>query len=223
MNNKKLALIAGVSLLLMAVIAAYSYGYVYMTLINKGDYQFTLKNLEAHTGLFISSLVGWALIFILDIIVSWSLLRFFEDEHPIISKLTAIFRYVYCGFLAVAIVFLAQSLAYLNSGQNSPEILWYFNAFEYTWTLGLIPFGIHLFGLSVLCFKSPELMHKIFGWMLLLASLSYLLVHSQKSIYPNDWSQFERLENVLTAPMAIGELAFAFWLIYYSVSKKKSF
>ena len=223
MNNKKLALIAGLFLLLMALIAGFSYGYVYTSLVNKNDYLSTIQNLNESKGLFISGLVGWFLIFILDIIVSWSLLRFFEDEHPIISKLTAIFRYVYCGFLAVAIVFLAQSLAYLNSGQNSPDILWYFNAFEYTWSLGLIPFGIHLFGLSVLCFKSPELMHKTFGWMLLLASFSYLLVHIQKSMYPNDWSQFERLENVLTAPMPIGELAFAFWLIYYSVSKKKSY
>ena len=77
---KKQGLIAGISLVIMAIAAGFSYGFVYGGIV-VDDPVNTLTNLVEKRSLFTAGLAGWVVIFITDLVVTFSLFRFFSDTN----------------------------------------------------------------------------------------------------------------------------------------------
>lgn len=215
-SQRKSALTAGLSLLVMAVAAGFSFGFVYNDLVVPGDAKATFDNLSLNTGLFAASVGGWVLIFLLDLIVSFALLRFFKPVHRIGSTVTAGIRIVYSIVLAVAIFHLWKALELSISATTPSDMTYsylmsYLNQFELIWSNGLIIFGLHLIGLGLLAWRD-ELIHKIWGVLLLLAGVSYTFVHTGR-MFPEFTTTVDLIEPYLVIPMTVGELGFAIWLI----------
>ncbi|MBK8491291.1 MAG: DUF4386 domain-containing protein [Saprospirales bacterium] len=216
-SQRKAAWIAGISLLLMALVAGFSYGYVQSSLVVKGDAEATVANLSTSISLFRAGVLGWLLIFFLDIVVAWALYLFFKEANQRLSLLTACFRLAYTALLGVAIMNLISVLNLLDEGlMMAPEmvryqVVFYLNAFEGGWSMGLVIFGIHLLLLGYLLLQS-KYAHTVWGILLVLAGLSYLFVHGIKLLFP-DLDQLATIEMVLSLPMAVGEIGFAFWLL----------
>ena len=80
-TQRKSALIAGIALIIMAVVAGFTYGYLHNTLIVEGDSETTLRNLKSDASLFQAEIFGWFFILVLDVIVAWALYFFFRDEN----------------------------------------------------------------------------------------------------------------------------------------------
>jgi hypothetical protein len=211
MKQRKYALIAGWSLIAMAITAGFSYGLAYSSILILGDPNETLVNLQSSSDIFIGGIAGWALIVVLDLIVTWSLYRYFAKTNLRLSMTTAIIRLVYTAVLAYSIHYLIKVLPLMEvqDAQATYELM---ISFESVWSLGLIVFGAHLFCLGLLALKANEI-HKSFGWLLIFGGVSYTIVHSLKAILDPSVLWIIQLENVLSIPMAISELAFAIWLL----------
>ncbi len=215
--KRKYAITAGLSLLIMAVAAAFSYGFVYGNLVIKEDALTTMQNVFNSSTLFLSGIAGWLIIFITDIIVALALYHFFKDENNQVSILTALIRILYTLFLGIAISQLIQISSNIgNSTELSDSLATNINLnlgkFERIWSIGLIIFGIHLMGLGYLAIRNFSVPN-IWGWMLLFAGISYFSIHITKNVMPDYVTQIETVEMILGIPLAIVEIGFAFWLL----------
>ena len=215
----KFAIIAGVSLLLMAITAGFSFGYAHSQIVQPDDANTTLQNLLNAKGLFQAEILGWCLILILDVIVAWALYHFFKNVNKSISALTAWVRIIYSIILGMAIGQLMHILSLLKETNETTAqvVMDHFQNFEYIWTLGLIAFGFHLIGLGYLALKSKL---RFWGILLIIAGISYSLVCTLKQ-FPSLESLAANLEMALSIPMTVGELGFALWLIVKGAKQKQ--
>ncbi|WP_417611951.1 DUF4386 domain-containing protein [Owenweeksia hongkongensis] len=207
----RFAIIAGASLLLMAITAGFSFGYAHSQIVQLGDANTTLQNLLNSKGLFQAEILGWCLILVLDVIVAWALYHFFKSVNKSISALTAWIRIIYSIILGMAI---AQLMNICNLFTETNEVtaqlvMHHFQSFENIWTLGLIVFGFHLIGLGYLALKSRL---RFWGVLLIVAGFSYSLVCTLKQFQSLE-SLAANLEIILSIPMTVGELGFAVWLL----------
>ena len=213
-QNRKYAVLAGWSLLLMAVTAGYAYGYVHGNLIVPNDAIHTLAHLQKDTNLFGSEIMGWLIILITDLLVAWSLYRYFQQVQSTVSLLTGWVRAFYSVVLAVAIwqlLIVWQLLHTINP--SAEEVMNRITAFEQYWSLGLIIFGLHLVGLGYLSIKSSSVPNWI-GWLLYLAGISYSALNLAKAFASGSTEIIITIEMILAAPMALAEIGFAIWLVW---------
>jgi hypothetical protein len=105
-----------------------------------------------------------------------------------------------------------NSLASIQPDLLKAKLILSVNAFSKMWSFGLIFFGVHLLIVGYLALKSGFI-PKILGFLLLIAASSYIVVHVLHVFFPQLEQMTAILENILSLPMALGELAFGIWLI----------
>ena len=218
-SERSSALIAGISLLLMALVAGLTYGYIHGSLVIPGNAEETLNNISGSIGLFQSEIAGWTLTFLLDALVAWSLYHFFAGTSRGLSALSSVLRVVYTVFLGIAIFNLPKVLAIINDHMAeygvegaSSKLMHYLNSFETIWSYGLIVFGLHLMVLGYLALRS-SFVPKLWGILLIIAGVCYSGLNVLYAIAPGISENISSIEAIMAIPMTIGELAFAFWLI----------
>lgn len=221
-TNRKMAMIAGFSLLLMAIIAGFAYGYVFKSIYIESSGIATLQNLNNSKSLFKVFLFSFVIIFILDIVVSWCLYIFFKRVNKSLSLLCSLFRLIYSVLLGTALLNMFPILHLLsNINQNEILIMTPIKMFLYIWSFGLLVFGAHLFLLGLLIFKS-DFVPKVLGVLILFASICYVVTNSSNLFIPNYGYYKETVDMFLSLPMALGEIVFAIWLAFIG-SKEKEF
>ena len=216
LSKRKFALFAGIALVIMGATAAFSFGYVHGRLVVEGDPATTYRNLQSSGPLFTAGIAGWTVIFLCDILVAGALYFFLKDINQRLSLITAWIRAFYALILGVAIFQLIMVLPLLSDGMpasvNRVHVDGHLQRFAKIWSAGLILFGFHLLGLGWLTLRSG-FVPRVFGWLLLFAGISYILLHSAKNLLPGYAGQVEMAEMILSVPMAIAEIGFALWLI----------
>lgn len=217
-TNRKPALIAGIALLIMAVVAAFTYGYVHNSLVIPEDTETTVENIKSNGLLFHIEVIGWFFILLLDVIVAWALYLFFKNENQNLSFVMAGLRVIFAIIFAVAIFNLLAVLKIANENielikdMTVNKIMKHLESFESIWSFSLIIFGFHLFVLGILAFRSNNI-HKFWGIVLVIAAVSYVLIHSAKFLSPESEDLINTAEMILMLPMTFGEVGFAFWLL----------
>jgi len=219
MNRKEKlsALIAGLSLIIMAVAAAFAFGYVHQNLVVESAGE-TYTNLLENRALFKAGIAAWIVIFVTDLLVSFSLYVFFKRGNKTISFVTAFLRVVYTLILGVAIYQLIAVDQGLRSIQEASDIYVYLLNFHNIWSAGLIVFGFHLIGLAYLASVSPG-MPRIFSYLLYLACMAYIFIHGSRQMDLFGEAFLIHAETILSLPMAFGELILAIWLIFKGLRK----
>jgi hypothetical protein len=209
MNSQRtIAKITGYSLILMALIAGFSLGFAYTKFIPSSQPDLVQKNLTENLELYKFMLLGILFIIILDILVSWTLFLYFKNDNKKYALFSFIFRFIYTLIFCFATYFLTK-----NIGQTNNEIvLNNYNIFQFTWSVGLIIFGIHLLLIGLLM-KLHKSIPKILWYLTFIAGYSYILVHLLKTTSPQFTEFAATLNNILALPMALGELGLAVWLI----------
>lgn len=208
--------IAGFGLLLMAVIAGFTYGYGIATIFIEHNPSLTKTNLITHLLLLKLVILGFLFIFLLDIVVAWSLYYFFNTINRSVSLLAAMMRMGYISFLGMAI----YNLVVLNQASQSLEINELFIYQQYQnfmmiWSIGLFIFSIHLLLLGKMCFESDHI-PPIIGVLCIVASICYFGTSLASLLYADYVKYKSMLDLYLSLPMALGELGLAFWLILKS-------
>lgn len=220
-TEKRNGIIAGVSLIVMAIAAGFSFGYAHNTLVAETP-EMTLQNLNANRSLFFAELGGWSIILITDLIVAFALYFFFRNASKQISLATSLIRFIYTLVLGIAIIQLFKIIPALSSeNPYASEISSHFQLFEKLWSVGLIIFGFHLIGLGYLSVKS-NYVPSLLGYLLYLGGFSYALIHSSRQLNLIGTDVLKSIENILSLPMALAEILLAFWLIYKGFRKSTS-
>jgi len=214
-GTRKYAVTAGSALLLMAIAAIFSFGFVQSTLVVAHDPATTFSNLQSEKNLFLAGVSGWVIILLLDALVAWTLYLFFRAQNQRLSLLMAALRLGYTVVLGIAILQFIPVIKLLSQTEPvvaAKAIMYHFASFEKIWSLGLIVFGFHLLLLGFLALQAKTI-PQIFGILLILAALIYVLIHSAKQLFPVHEAQIVTIETWLSLPMAVGEIGFAFWLV----------
>jgi hypothetical protein len=214
------ALIAGIALLLMALLAGITYGYFHTTLVVAGNSGATFQNLKSSTGFFKAELTGWIIILLLDGLVSWALYRFFRHSHRPMAMLSSVLRVFYTVFLGIAIYELSDVLRAVQQvlpaeelGSQLSRIENGLRAFDHIWSLGLIVFGLHLMLLGYLALQALYV-PTLWGVLLIISGLCYTAVHVSFILFPAAADALTTVESILGLPMAVGEISFAMWLVW---------
>ncbi|QWH41288.1 DUF4386 domain-containing protein [Bacillus mycoides] len=214
MNERKFALFAGTSLLIMAFAAFFSYGFVHGNLVVQRDASTTLHNIQTSSSLFKAEIFGWIIIFITDIIASWALYFFLKPIHASLSLLAACLRLMYTAILGIAIFNLIFVLLLSKSTVANSEAytMLFLEAFEYIWSVGLVIFGLHLLVLGYVTFLSKQI-PKFISVLLFIAAIGYIVIHVMNTMF----SQYDAIISILNVvfqlPMIAGELGFSIWLL----------
>ncbi|MCF6139181.1 DUF4386 domain-containing protein [Pseudalkalibacillus berkeleyi] len=212
--QQRAAIIAGVSLLLMAIAAGFSYGYVHNSLVITGDAGATFKNIQASLSLFELGILGWMIIIILDVLVSWAFYVVLKPVHKAYSLVAIWLRLLYTAILALAVSHLVIARQTILEGAQIPpsQVMTSILSFESIWSIGLIIFGLHLFFVGFVALKSSRI-PKIISYLLVIAGSSYMLIHLLHTFFPQLEHTTNMLEMVLSLPMIAGELGFGIWLM----------
>lgn len=205
-NTLNFARLTGIALLAMAILAGFAFVFAMNEVFVPADMNATYLNVLANTGLYQAMTWAFTVIFLLDILVSFSLCYWLSDHNPKMVKSMAVLRLLYSLILAVGIFHLFQSY-YPEAADPYDSIL----RFQHYFSLGLIVFGVHLSLLGWILWKRMDI-PKLFGALALFAGLCYTLIHFLIMSWPEFASYRQTIENGLALPMAAGELALALWL-----------
>lgn len=197
MKQHHLGKITGIALILMTLIALFSFGIVFSQLVS--DAGITIHDSAENLQLFKLGNIGWISIIILDLIVTWSIYAY---TQPMSRKafLAAFLRLLYTIILSISVYQL------ILATHPSHDVFALINNFETIWSLGLIVFGLHLIfiGLSI-----KKHLPKWLEWLLYIAGLSYILIHFLTYIGVD----IATLEIILALPMTLGELGFGLYIM----------
>ena len=215
LSQRNIAGITGISLFAMAVMTGVGYCYAFSGFYIANDTISTIKNLNEHGDLL--KLTIFALI--LNIVVTWASYEFFKSFNNPFSSLVAFFRLVYSAALCGSIFYLLSVLELLQNASTDREmIMFYLKLFLKTRSWGLIIFGCHLFLLGIMICKS-RVVPGVVGYFTAFAGLCYFFANTGSLLIPSYQIYKELIENILTIPMALGELILAIWLIRFNYRK----
>ena len=212
---RKAAIVAGFGLLIMSILAAFANFYVLPSLIVPGDAATTANNIMANELLFRIGICSFIIVIVLDVVVAWALYVLLKPVNKSLSLLAAWFRLVYATIFGIALANLFSVLRLLSDADYLTvfeidhlyaQVMLSLNAFSDGWQIGYVFFGLHLFVLGYLVFKSGYI-PKILGVLLIIAGLGYLIDSYAIFLLPN----YEATIGYVTF---VGEVLFMLWLLF---------
>lgn len=209
-NHRNLAKLTGYALLLMAIIAGFSFGFAFPKIYVPGQPENAHSALTEHWQLYKFMLSGILLVLLLDLFVSWTLYLYFKNDHKKLAAVSGFLRIIYSIIFGMATYYLCLNFGFSNN--NNALIIENYQSFHTVWSIGLIVFGIHLLLVGVLM-KLHKRIPAVLWYLTIIAGASYILVHLLKTAFPQLTALSNTLNNILALPMAVGELGLAVWLI----------
>jgi hypothetical protein len=217
-SPRKAAIVAGLGLLIMTILAVIANFSVLQNLIVPEDATATASNILASTELFRIGICCLLIVAILDVVVAWALYIFLKPVNRSFSLLAAWFRVVYAAIFVTAMNNLLIVLQLLNdvdylkvfeTNQLQAQVMLSLNAFTSGWNIGLAIFGLHLLLVGYLAFKSSYI-PKLLGILLIIAGLGYLTDSLGKILIPN-------YDISITMFTFIGEAVLMLWLLWRGI------
>ncbi len=210
------AIAIGISLLLMAVVAGFAFGYIHSNLVISNNNLKTMENIK-DTSLFTYEVLGFTFIFILDMFVAIGFYIYLNPIHKILALASGVVRLIYSIIFMVAIINLYQVFKVIDDNSiitlvKADQVMGNINNFENIWSFALIIFGLHLVLVGIVSLKCNDI-PKILGLLVLFAGISYIVVNGLLSAGPNFETLGTTLESILMMPMTIGELGYGIWLL----------
>jgi hypothetical protein len=204
LSLRKAAIVAGLGLLIMAVLAPIANFGVLQKLIVPGDAEITATNIMASVGLFRIGIIFFLIVAILDVVVAGALYILLAATNKNLSALAAWLRIIYAGIFIFAISKLYVALQVLTA--DGTQAMSFLKAFQSIWDMALILFGFHLLVLGSLALKSGYI-PKWLGVFLVLASVGYIVDGVGKTLSPD--------YNLNIAQFTfVGEVLLIFWLLW---------
>jgi hypothetical protein len=220
-SQRTAALVTGISLLLMMVLAMFSTFFVIEGLIVPGDATLTAENIVNNEILVRLGIFSLMIVIILDIIVAWSLTIVLRPVNWSLSLLGGWFRLVYAAIFFVALVSLVNAFNLVTDGtsaglfegdQVTSQMMLSLNSFNAGWDAGLIIFGLHLIVVGYLVFKSGN-MPRLLGLLVIICGAGYMIDTFILILMPN-------LGVTLSLVTFIGEILLGIWLLVKGLQAK---
>lgn len=142
MNKRSFALFTGWSIIIMALVAGFVFGYTLPEFSSAKEGMSLQEFIESKQSLYFSMLAGLIIIQVLDLIVSYTFYKFFLQQHRKIAVISGGLRFLYSLIFIFASLFLFKNLT--DNTLYDEWILSNIQFFHNIWTFGLIIFGIHI-------------------------------------------------------------------------------
>ncbi|HII01021.1 TPA: DUF4386 domain-containing protein [Methanosarcinaceae archaeon] len=218
---REAAIVAGFGYLIIFILGISANFFVLQNLIVPEDAAATVNNITTNEWQFRLGILAFIIMVIFDVVVAWALYVLLKPVNRSLSLLAAWFRLVNGTIFGIALYNLFSVLqllggaSYLNvfeTGQLQAQVMLFLNAFNDTWLIGLIFFGIHLFILGCLIFRS-DYIPGILGVLLIIAALGYLIDSFANFLFPG-YADYETIFLlIVVVPGIIGELSLTLWLL----------
>ena len=217
-----IARIAGYGYLIIFLSGFFANFFVLENLFVADNASATMKNILANETIFRFGILSFIIMVIFDLVVAWALYLFLKPINKYLSLLAAWFRLVNCAIFGAALFNLisglniATEVEYLTAIEISiheAQIMILLNAFNYTWLIGLIFFGIHLFFIGYIIVRSVNI-PKWLGILLIIASTGYLIDSFANLLLPVYDNYKQIFQMIVFVPGVIGEFSFCVWLIF---------
>lgn len=213
------AIVAGVSLFMMAVLAPIADFIIGSKLVVDGDVVATVANIKSSIALFRTGIALFTIVILLDIFVAWGLYVFLKPANTDLAALVAWLRIAYAAVFFVVlldyvnVLNILQTLDLNNAQYN--QVMFNLDEFKSGWEISLIVFGFHLLVLGGAIFVSGY-MPKLLGILVGLASLGYIVDGFGKILMSN-----YNLGIIMYT--FIGEVVLLFWLLIRGVQIKREY
>ncbi len=218
---RSIARFTGIGYLVIFFTGFFSNFFVLEGMMVAGDAAATFKNIINQNTLFRSGIFSFFMMVIFDVLLAWTLFLLLAPVNKKLSILSAWLRLVNGTIFGVALYHLFSVLhftgntAYLNfmdQSQIQAQAMLSIQAFNDTWLVGLVFFGLHLFFLGYLIFKSGY-MPKFIGVLLIIAAAGYLL-DSFAHFLLTDYEAYKNFFlMIVVIPGVVGELSLTLWLL----------
>jgi hypothetical protein len=211
---------AGLIYLAIAVVAGFSIAYVPSVIIAAGDSGMTAANLLSNQALFRLGILGDVALMLLEVVLSVMLFVVFKATSPTASLVAMVSRLLMVVVMAINVILGVMPFALLDGpghlGAFTPDqvqaialtLLEARGFGVYVWD---IFFGLNVLVLGWLSIKSGFL-PKLLGVALLIGSAGYFL-EGIRHVTFIDSPLLAIAVPALIGVAALGELAFAFWLL----------
>ena len=184
-----------------------------------GDATASANNILANEILFRSGIASWLIVFIADVVVAWALYVLLTPVNKTLSLLAAWLRLIYTAMAGMFLLNLliavqlskgADYLTVFTADQMQAQVKLFLNTWwDGTTLISWVFFGLHLFVLGYLIFKSSYI-PRVLGVLLIVASIGYLINSFAGVLLPNIPAESRM---VLIVPAIIAELALTLWLL----------
>jgi hypothetical protein len=220
------ARIAGLLLLIVAILGPFSILYVPSTLFVPGDATATANNIGASEGLFRLGIVSDSLVFLIEVVLSALLYVLLRPVSRALSMGAAFARLAMAivqginllpYFIALLLVSGAGYLTAFKPAQLDALALLFLNAHQYGVYIWQMFFGLSLAVLGYLIFKSGYF-PRILGILMVVGALGYLLDAYGNILFHNYGETFGWVVGVTAV---CGELPFFLWLVIKGVNVQR--
>ena len=205
-SSRIASLVAGISLLAMALLTPFAHFVVLGGLVTPGDAAGTVESIAGSEGLFRWGVVSLAVVAVLDVVVAAALFHLFAPVNRLASMFAAWLRLAYAAVFMVAIGMLAGVLPLSGDPDHAVQGI---DAFYDIWHAALILFGAHLMGIGYLAYRSVRV-PRVIGVVYLVAGAGYLIDRFAALLL----SDYSLQIAAVTGP---GEVALVFWLLLKGV------
>ena len=227
--NKKTARIAGVLYLTIIIAGIFAEFFVRQSLIVPGDATATANNIMASEGLFRVGIAGDLIMIMCDVALALIFYVLLKPVSNALSLLAAFFRLAQAAILGINLLNLffvlqllsgADYLTVFGADQLHALVLLFLNGHSIGYSIGLVLFGLSLFVLGYLVFKSGYF-PRILGVLLIIASLGYLIDSFASFLLPTYEAYEATFALVVFLPAFIGELSMCLWLLVKGVNVQR--
>lgn len=182
LSLRRIALIAGVALLVIGVLAPFAQFGVLKALVVPGNAAATVSNLVDSEGLFRAGIAAFLVALVLDIVLAWALYLLLAPTNRNLALLTAWLRVAFAAVFASILVNLVDAALALSAADQSArqseafqtQVLASVSSFSTGFTaIAHAIFAVCNLGLGYLLFKSADF-PKLLGVLVFVAGVGYM-------------------------------------------------
>lgn len=209
-SKRNVAILIGISLLLMAILAIFAVPPI-NELFVLGDPIQTGLNVTAKSDSLTLPIISWIGILILDLVVSWGVYRYYKKDKPKLANASGIFRLIYSLFLVVAIL----QLIFAATTHIPAGIYSHLSAFTRIWGWGLIVFGLHLImlGITYTHERGKKWLSILIKSFLIIAGIGYMIQYIGILFVADPIAFAAAITRLFILFMILGEIIFAVWML----------
>ena len=222
---KKIARLTGIGYLIIFITGFFANFFVLEGLMVQGDAMATSANIGAHLMQFRWGIASFLVMVVVDVLLVWPLYLLLKPVDKHLAHLSSGLRLVNGAIFAVALFNLfgvlqlyapADYLGAFEPEMLQARVLFLLDAFNHTWLIGLVFFGMHLGFLGYLVYRSGYL-PRVLGPLLGLAALGYLIDSFAQFMLPNYADHQSLFEMMVVIPGVVGEFSLTAWLLIKGV------
>ena len=180
-SQRKVALIAALGLLGMAVLAPLALFGVLNDLVEPGNATATVSNIVESEGAFRLAIAAFLVVTFLDVLMAWALYVLLRPVNATLAMLVgwlrlaaaAAFLPALANLLDVAQLLGGPAASTLPAAVVEAQVMSSIASFHNGWDIELAVFGLHLLGVGALVYKSVQF-PRFLGVLVVIAGVGYL-------------------------------------------------